>query len=66
MIRTFGEHLRKEIRKDMDDLTDAISSGAAGSYEEYTHYTGVIKGLAQAERLVLDLMEAAEKTSDEN
>jgi hypothetical protein len=66
MIRTFGEHLRKEIRKDMDDLTDAISSGAASSYEEYTHYTGVIKGLAQAERLVLDLMEAAEKTSDEN
>jgi hypothetical protein len=66
MIRTFGEHLRKEIRKDMDDLTDAIASGGASSYDEYTHYTGVIKGLAQAERLVLDLMEAAEKTSEEN
>lgn len=66
MIRTFGEHLRKEIRKDMDDLTDAIASGAVNSYEEYTHYTGVIKGLAQAERLVLDLMDAAEKTSEDN
>jgi len=66
MIRTFGEHLRKEIRKDLDDLTDAISTGAAKSYDEYTHYTGVIKGLAQAERLVLDLMEAAEKSPDHN
>jgi len=26
----------------------------------------VIKGLAQAERLVLDLMEAAEKTTEDN
>jgi len=66
MIRTFGEHLRQELRKDMDSITDAIATGAATSYEEYTHYTGVLKGLAQAERLVLDLMEAAEKTDDEN
>jgi len=66
MIRTFGEHLRKEIRKDMESLSDAITTGAANSYDEYTHYTGVIKGLAQAERLVLDLMEAAEKTSEDN
>ena len=66
MIRTFGEHLRKEIRKDMDALTDAIATGSANSYDEYTHYTGVIKGLAQAERLVLDLMEAAEKTTEDN
>ncbi len=66
MIRTFGEHLRKEIRKDMDAITDAIATGSANSYDEYTHYTGVIKGLAQAERLVLDLMEAAEKTTEDN
>lgn len=66
MIRTFGEHLRQEIRKDMDSLSDAITTGAATSYDEYTHYTGVIKGLAQAERLVLDLMEAADKASDDN
>lgn len=66
MIRTFGEHLRQEIRKDMDSITDAIATGAATSYEEYTHYTGVLKGLAQAERLVLDLMEAAEKSDDQD
>ena len=66
MIRTFGEHLRQEIRKDMDAITDAIATGAASSYDEYTHYTGVIKGLAQAERLVLDLMEAAETSSEDN
>ena len=66
MIRTFGEHLRKEIRKDMDAITDAIATGSANSYDEYTHYTGVIKGLAQAERLVLVLMDAAEKTTEDN
>jgi len=37
MIRTFGEHLRKEIRKDMDAITDAIATGSANSYDEYTH-----------------------------
>ena len=62
MVRTFGEHLRKEIRKDMDDITDSLAVGSAKSYEEYAHMTGVIKGLAQAERLLLDLMEAAEKS----
>lgn len=66
MIRTFGEHLRQEIRKDMDSITDAIATGAATSYEEYTHYTGVLKGLAQAERLVLDLMDAAEKSDNQD
>lgn len=64
MIKPFGEHLRKEIRKDMNDMTDALASGDAKSYEEYAHMTGVIKGLAQAERLLLDLMEAAEKSDN--
>ena len=64
MIRTFGDHLRQEIRKDMNDMTDAVASGDAKSYEEYAHMTGVIKGLAQAERLLLDLMEAAEKSDN--
>ncbi len=66
MVRTFGEHLRQEIRKDIDAITDALASGAATSYDQYTHYTGVLKGLAQADRLVLDLIEAAEKTSNDN
>ena len=64
MIHTFGEHLRKEIRKDMDDMVDGLATGSARNYEEYAHMTGVIKGLAQAERLLLDLMEAAEKSQD--
>lgn len=64
MIKPFGEHLRREIRKDMNDMTDALASGDAKSYEEYAHMTGVIKGLAQAERLLLDLMEAAEKSDN--
>ena len=62
MVRTFGEHIRKEIRKDMDDMVDSLAVGNARTYEEYAHMTGVIKGLAQAERLLLDLMEAAEKS----
>ena len=64
MIHTFGEHLRKEIRKDMDDIVDGLATGSARNYEEYAHLTGVVKGLAQAERLLLDLMEAADKSQD--
>ena len=64
MIQQFGEHLRNEIRKDMNDVTDALAAGAAKSYEEYAHMTGVIKGLAQAERLLLDLLEAADKSDN--
>jgi hypothetical protein len=64
MIHSFGEHLRKEIRKDMDDIVDGLATGSARNYEEYAHLTGVIKGLAQAERLLLDLMEAADKSQD--
>tara|TARA_R100001129_G_C5323547_1_gene248167 strand:+ start:3374 stop:3574 length:201 start_codon:yes stop_codon:yes gene_type:complete len=49
------ETLREEIRKQMNDMSDHISGGGCGDFGEYQHCTGIIKGLAVAERELLDL-----------
>ncbi|MCW3977876.1 MAG: hypothetical protein NWE77_08085 [Candidatus Bathyarchaeota archaeon] len=49
------ETLREEIRKMMNEWSDHLSSGGCKDFAEYTHGTGVIKGLALAERELLDL-----------
>lgn len=51
------ELLRQKFRDEMNDLADHISSGGCSSFEEYKHGTGVIEGLARAERALLDLDE---------
>ena len=54
------ESLRQKLRKHMEDIGDNIITGSCHSFEEYTHQTGVIEGLAWAERELLDLSEAIE------
>ena len=49
------ETLREEIRKQMNDMSDHISGGGCSDFGEYQHCTGIIKGLAVAERELLDL-----------
>lgn len=52
------EHLRQMqviLRKDMNDLSNDVLDGSCRSYEEYRYKTGVIHGLARAERELLDL-----------
>ena len=49
------EHLRQKIREHMNTHADHMAEGGCKSYPDYTHQTGVIEGLALAERELLDL-----------
>ena len=51
------ELIRKNIRTEMNDLADFLSTGGALDYPTYRHIVGKIEGLAVAERYVLDLEE---------
>lgn len=55
------ETLREKIRDEMNAYTDNMASGGCKSYPDYTHQTGIITGLAVAERLLLDLDELLQK-----
>ncbi len=55
------ERLRKRLRAHMNDITDAIATGAAQDYPAYTKLVGMIEGLAFAERELLDLIEASNR-----
>lgn len=61
MSRDFALALRAKLREDMNNLADDVATGGMTSFEEYKRVCGVITGLAQAERHVLDLLEKAEK-----
>jgi hypothetical protein len=52
--------LHEEVRKTMNDVSDDMINGACSKYSDYTHTTGIIKGLAMAERAILDLNERLE------
>lgn len=56
--------VRKAIRGVMNDLSDTVARGGAASYDEYRHITGQIEGLARAERIVSDLIDAHNKGFD--
>ena len=47
--------LRKKLRKQMNEIADLLSIGSAKNMEEYRKMCGIIKGLAWAEREVIDL-----------
>jgi|TARA_R110000823_G_scaffold229862_3_gene356755 hypothetical protein len=47
--------LKKKIRNQMNDLADHLAVGSAKDMEEYRKITGIIEGLAWAEREVIDL-----------
>tara|TARA_R110000824_G_scaffold27514_1_gene93499 strand:- start:3012 stop:3203 length:192 start_codon:yes stop_codon:yes gene_type:complete len=47
--------LKKKIRDQMNDLADHLAVGSAKNIEEYRKITGIIEGLAWAEREVIDL-----------
>ena len=41
--------------KQMNEMSDHIAGGGCNDFNEYQHCTGIIKGLAVAERELLDL-----------
>ena len=48
--------LQSKLREQMNDLADHIAGGGCKDFDEYQHATGTIKGLALAERELLDLV----------
>ena len=59
--RELEEHLRKEIRKYMNDLADVIATGGVRSWDEYKYVTGQIAGIAVVERIFLDAIELRDR-----
>lgn len=65
IVMDYFEALRKRLREDMNNFTDDIATGQCASYESYKELCGVIRGLAIAERHLLDLAQNIEETDDE-
>ena len=59
------EVLRDKLRADMNNFTDDLANGQCTSFEQYKELCGVIRGLAYAERHLIDLAENIEKANDE-
>lgn len=57
--------LRDKLRTDMNNFTDDLANGQCSSFEQYKELCGVIRGLAYAERHLIDLAENLEKDNDE-
>jgi hypothetical protein len=57
--------LRDKLRADMNNYTDDLANGQCSSFEQYKELCGVIRGLAYAERHLIDLAENIEKANDE-
>jgi len=53
--------LQKIYRDLMNELADVVATGGCQSFEDYKEITGTIKGLALAERELLDLQERINK-----
>lgn len=65
MISEFARVLREQIRKDLNNYADDLASGVCQNYDQYQKLCGVIQGLAQAERYIIDLADKVEKANDE-
>lgn len=57
--------LRDKLRADMNNYTDDLANGQCSSFEQYKELCGVIRGLAFAERHLIDLAENIEKDNDD-
>jgi len=54
---SLSEHLKIKLRGMMNEHADHIASGACKNFDEYQKMTGIIEGLALAERELLDYVE---------
>jgi hypothetical protein len=55
------EKFRSRLRNLMNDSADNVATGSCTNFDEYKHQTGVIEGLALAEREFLDIVEELER-----
>lgn len=65
MAMSVLETLRDKFRQDMNNFTDDLATGACPDHASYKELCGVIRGLAYAERHLLDLADNLEKADDE-
>jgi len=64
VIYDFVEALRERVREDMNNYADDVATGSCGDFSAYKELCGVIRGLAIAERHLLDLAEKMEKNDE--
>jgi hypothetical protein len=57
--------LRNKLRTDMNNFTDDLANGQCSDFAQYKELCGVIRGLAFAERHLLDLAENLKEDNDE-
>jgi len=65
LVMDFIEAMRKKIRDDMNNYTDDLANGQCTDFATYKELCGVIRGLAFAERHLLDLAEYLKEDRDE-
>jgi hypothetical protein len=65
LVMDFVDALRKKIRDDMNNYTDDLANGQCTDFATYKELCGVIRGLAFAERHLLDLAEYLKEDHDE-
>jgi|TARA_R110000744_G_scaffold299494_1_gene408870 hypothetical protein len=58
---TLIEKLKSRLRDLMNDRADNIATGSCTNFDEYKHQSGVIEGLALAERELLDIIQELER-----
>ena len=64
MINNFVAVLRDKFREDMNNYADDVATGQCADFSAYKELCGVIRGLAMAERYLLDLAEKVEKNDE--
>lgn len=65
MIQDFARVLREQIRNDLNNYADDLAGGVCQDFAQYQKLCGIIQGLAQAERYLIDLVEKVEKANDD-
>ena len=55
------DYLRSNVRDQMNDISDHMIGGGCKDYSEYAKCCGVIQGLTQSEREILDAKARYEK-----
>jgi hypothetical protein len=65
LVLDFIEAMRKKLRDDMNNYTDDLANGQCVDFATYKELCGVIRGLAFAERHLLDLADYLKEDNDE-
>jgi|TARA_Y100000114_G_C11509750_1_gene208415 hypothetical protein len=54
---SLSEHMKLKLRGMMNEHTDHLATGSIKDFSEYKRISGIIEGLALAERELLDYVE---------